>query len=69
MTMKILRDYFKFLPTFLLILLTVPIQATAQPADWGPMSPSLEDVPYPHPVSYMSFTMSGHDVRMAYMDV
>ena len=69
MTMKRLRDYFKFLPTFLLILLTVPIQATAQPADWGPMSPSLEDVPYPHPVSYMSFTMSGQDVRMAYMDV
>jgi pimeloyl-ACP methyl ester carboxylesterase len=33
------------------------------------MSPSLEDVPYPHPVSYMSFTMSGQDVRMAYMDV
>jgi pimeloyl-ACP methyl ester carboxylesterase len=33
------------------------------------MSPSLEDVPYPHPVSYLSFTMYGQDVRMAYMDV
>lgn len=43
--------------------------AFAQPADWGPMSPSMEDVPYPHPVSYLSFTMYGQDVRMAYMDV
>lgn len=69
MTINRLRYYFNCLPTVLLILLTIPIQATAQPTDWGPMSPSLEDVPYPHPVSYMSFTMSGQDVRMAYMDV
>jgi pimeloyl-ACP methyl ester carboxylesterase len=39
------------------------------PADWGPMSINLEDVPYPHPVSYLSFTLEGQDVRMAYMDV
>ena len=43
--------------------------ATAQPAEWGPMSPSMEDVPYPHPVSYLSFKMYGQEVRMAYMDV
>jgi pimeloyl-ACP methyl ester carboxylesterase len=41
----------------------------APPADWGPMSINLEDVPYPHPVSFMSFTLEGQDVRMAYMDV
>ena len=41
----------------------------AAPADWGPMSINLEDVPYPHPVSYLSFTLEGQDVRMAYMDV
>jgi pimeloyl-ACP methyl ester carboxylesterase len=41
----------------------------APPADWGPMSINLEDVPYPHPVSYMPFTLEGQDVRMAYMDV
>lgn len=41
----------------------------APPADWGPMSINLEDVPYPHPVSYLSFTLEGQDVRMAYMDV
>src|SRR5215510_7448080 len=39
------------------------------PAGWGPMSINLEDVPYPHPVSYMPFTLEGQDVRMAYMDV
>jgi pimeloyl-ACP methyl ester carboxylesterase len=39
------------------------------PADWGPMSISLEDVPYPHAVSYFSFNLEGADVRMAYMDV
>jgi pimeloyl-ACP methyl ester carboxylesterase len=39
------------------------------PDGWGPMSINLEDVPYPHPVSYYAFTLEGHDVRMAYMDV
>jgi pimeloyl-ACP methyl ester carboxylesterase len=42
---------------------------SAPPSDWGPMSINLEDVPYPHPVSYFAFTLEGHDVRMAYMDV
>jgi len=41
----------------------------APPADWGPMSINLEDVPYPHPVSYFQFNLDGEDVRMAYMDV
>jgi pimeloyl-ACP methyl ester carboxylesterase len=39
------------------------------PVGWGPMSINLEDVPYPHPVKYMPFTLEGQDVRMAYMDV
>src|SRR5688500_14561474 len=39
------------------------------PADWGPMSINLEDVPYPHPVKHMVFSLEGEDVRMAYMDV
>lgn len=41
----------------------------APPADWGPVSINLEDVPYPHPVSYVEFNLHGEDVRMAYMDV
>lgn len=43
-----------------------PVQA---PPDVKPMSPTLEDVPYPYPVKYLNFTMYGNDVRMAYMDV
>jgi pimeloyl-ACP methyl ester carboxylesterase len=39
------------------------------PADWGPMSINLEDVPYPHPIRYLPFTLEGQDVRLAYMDV
>jgi pimeloyl-ACP methyl ester carboxylesterase len=39
------------------------------PADVKPGSITCEDVPYPQPVSYLSFKMYGQDVRMAYMDV
>src|SRR5713101_6465740 len=39
------------------------------PANAKPMSPTLEDVPYPYPVRYLPLTVYGHDVRMAYMDV
>src|SRR5712692_524601 len=39
------------------------------PHDAKPMSPTLEDVPYPYPVQYLPLTVYGHDVRMAYMDV
>jgi len=45
-------------------------QAPMQPPrDARAYSPTLEDVPYPHPVHYLPLTMYGHDVRMAYMDV
>jgi pimeloyl-ACP methyl ester carboxylesterase len=56
-------------------LVISPLAAPAQeppsapPPDWGPMSITLEDVPYPHPVSYLPFQLEGQDVRMAYMDV
>jgi pimeloyl-ACP methyl ester carboxylesterase len=39
------------------------------PEHWGPVSINLEDVEYPHPVSYVEFTLFGEDVRMAFMDV
>lgn len=39
------------------------------PTDVKPGSITLEDVPYPHPVSYLPMTVYGQDVRMAYMDV
>ena len=54
----------------LVAMLASPAQAQNRPpADYGPMSVNLEDVPYPHPVSFLSFKMYGQDVRMAYMDV
>ena len=39
------------------------------PADWGPVSINLEDVPYPHPVSFLEQELFGQVVRIAYMDV
>ena len=35
----------------------------------APGSINSEDVPYPHPVSYLPLTLYGQDVRMAFMDV
>jgi hypothetical protein len=42
---------------------------TSPPAHWGPVSINLEDVPYPHPVSFVELTLFGEPVRMAFMDV
>jgi pimeloyl-ACP methyl ester carboxylesterase len=54
----------------LAILLAFPALSHAQaPDDWGAISISLEEIEYPHPVQYMEFTITGKDVRMAYMDV
>ena len=39
------------------------------PTDVVPGSITCEDVPYPHPVSYMPLTLYGQDIRLAYMDV
>lgn len=63
------------LTAFVCLVLLVPAAAAAQeppaapPADWGALSITLEDVPYPHPVAYLPFVLEGQDVRMAYMDV
>jgi pimeloyl-ACP methyl ester carboxylesterase len=47
-----------------------PVKGPAEPpADAKPVSISLEDLAYPHPVSYLPLTVYGQDVRMAYMDV
>jgi pimeloyl-ACP methyl ester carboxylesterase len=39
------------------------------PLDVKPGSITYEEVVYPYPVAYLSLTMYGQDVRMAYMDV
>lgn len=43
--------------------------AVLTPSDVTPGSITSEDVPYPHPVSYLSLTLYGQNVRMAFMDV
>jgi pimeloyl-ACP methyl ester carboxylesterase len=39
------------------------------PTGVTPGSITCEDVPYPHPESYLPLTLYGQDVRIAYMDV
>lgn len=54
-------------------LMATPLMAqeppSEPPADWGPVSINMEDVSYPHPVSYVKFSLYGKDVRMAFMGV
>lgn len=45
------------------------IAQTQAPADYRPMSITLEDLPYPYPVSFLNLMLYGQDLRMAYMDV
>ena len=53
-----------------LVFVLTAAQAPPQPPpDAKAMSPTLEDVAYPYPVSYLPLTAYGHDVRLAYMDV
>lgn len=60
---------------FAVLALSLSANAFAQmpppptPTDVVPGSITCEDVPYPHPVSYMPLTLYGQDIRLAYMDV
>ena len=54
----------------LILFSMTSIEALAQaPADYGPVSADVAEIPYPHPVSTLSFVLYGKDVRMTYMDV
>lgn len=46
-----------------------PAVPQTPPAEWGPVSINLEDVPYPHPVQFLDLLLFGQPVRIAYMDV
>lgn len=39
------------------------------PADWGPISSTMDEIPYPHPVHFLPVTHFGKRGNMAYMDV
>jgi pimeloyl-ACP methyl ester carboxylesterase len=74
-----IRPHLRFLPAASALLLLfgatslldaqVPAPPATAPAEWGPVSIDMEDVPYPHPVAYLEFERFGEPVRMAYMDV
>src|SRR5262245_47678943 len=61
--------------TSLITLLAVPTLSAQQPppvptpTDVKPGSINCEECPYPYPSSYLTLTLYGQDVRMAYMDV
>jgi pimeloyl-ACP methyl ester carboxylesterase len=63
---------------FVCALAALPVATSAQqptaahdapPPEYGPVSISLEEVPYPFEVRCLPLTMYGQDVRLAYMDV
>jgi pimeloyl-ACP methyl ester carboxylesterase len=39
------------------------------PEHWVPISSTMEEIPYPHPVHYMDVTLFGQAGKLAYMDV
>ena len=61
----------------LVTILTVPAAALAQgveppsdpPAHWSPISSTMEEIPYPHPVQYLDINIFGQDLKLSYMDV
>lgn len=58
-----------FLIGFCLVCGLSPELSAQSPEGYKPVSINLEDVEYPHPVSYLDLTIMDEDVRMAYMDV
>jgi len=52
-----------------IVLFGAGIAHAQAPADFGPVSADVNEIQYPHPVSYLPFVFYGNNVRMAYMDV
>ncbi|SKB72433.1 alpha/beta fold hydrolase [Daejeonella lutea] len=52
---------------FLCILSILSVTTSAQQSQ--PLSITLENVEYPHPVSFLPINTEGQDLRMAYMDI
>lgn len=44
-------------------------QPSEPPADWGPISSTMDEVQYPHPVKFLPVAHFGKSGNMAYMDV
>jgi pimeloyl-ACP methyl ester carboxylesterase len=68
--MRASHRYRRSIAQFLILGASLAIPTFAQaPTDIKPVSANVEEIPYPHPVSYLSFVLYGQPVRMAYMDV
>ena len=39
------------------------------PSAWGPISSTMEEIPYPQSVQYLDIHIFGQDLKLAYMDV
>lgn len=68
------KIFFRLLSGLLLLgALNSGVQAdeppSEAPADWGPISSTFEEIPYPHPVNYLDLHIFGKDLKLAYMDV
>lgn len=64
-----MKNIFSLMALLLLATNVVAQTAPPTPVDVVPGSITCEDIPYPHPVSYMPLTLYGQDIRLAYMDV
>lgn len=64
-----------FLPLALCVAALLPGVALASeppsepPAHWKPVSSTMEEIEYPHPVHYMDVRLFGQAGKLAYMDV
>lgn len=63
------------LTIFMTVLLSLAVSVTTiaeppseAPADWGPISSTMEEIPYPYPVHYLDVKNFGLDLKLAYMD-
>lgn len=55
--------------TATILLLGTPARAADAPVYAEPLGIGMETWPYPHPVSFLTLTIAGQVLRMAYMDV
>lgn len=68
--MSISRALIGLLVLFISTISVAQQQAPGEaPADWGPISATMDEVPYPYPVKLFSVKNFGLDLNLAYMDV
>ena len=61
--------YLQVSAAWLLCAALLLVSAPGRTAELAPLSISMEGYPYPYPVSFLSLSIEGQELRMAYMDV